>query len=32
MAEQYVIRDDKGLEPLYEETGKTYEYEEENGT
>lgn len=26
MAEQYVIRDDKGLEPIYEETGKSYEY------
>lgn len=26
MADVYVIRDDKGLEPIYEETGKSYEY------
>lgn len=26
MADVYVIRDDKGLELLYKETGKTYEY------
>lgn len=26
MADVYVIRDDKGLELLYIETGKSYEY------
>lgn len=26
MADVYVIRDDKGLEPIYEETGEKYNY------
>lgn len=26
MADVYAIREDKGLEPIYKETGKSYEY------